>query len=36
VHQPTVEVVLHALTRVGAYFGMALGVVLLLKIAVGA
>ena len=36
VHQPAVEVVLHALARIGAWFGMALGVVLLLKIAVGA
>ena len=36
VHQPAVEAVLHALTRLGAWFGMALGVVQLLKIAVGA
>ena len=35
VHQPALEVVLHFLTRAGAYFGMALGIVQLLKIAVG-
>jgi succinate dehydrogenase / fumarate reductase membrane anchor subunit len=35
VHQPAVEVVLHFMTRVGAYFGMALGIVQVLKIAVG-
>jgi succinate dehydrogenase / fumarate reductase membrane anchor subunit len=36
VHQPAAEVVLHFLVRAGAWFGMALGVVLVLKIAVGA
>ena len=35
VHQPALEVVLLLLTRVGAYFGMALGIVQLLRIAVG-
>ena len=36
VHQPVAEVVLHFLVRAGAWFGMALGVVQVLKIAVGA
>jgi succinate dehydrogenase / fumarate reductase membrane anchor subunit len=36
VSQPAAEVVLHFLVRAGAWFGMALGVVLVLKIAVGA
>ena len=35
VHQPAMEVALLLLTRVGAYFGMALGIVQLLRIAVG-
>ena len=35
VHQPAIEVALLLLTRVGAYFGMALGIVQLLRIAVG-
>ncbi len=35
VHGPAAEVVLHFLVRAGAWFGMALGVVLLLKVAVG-
>lgn len=36
VHQPAAEVVLHFLVRAGAWFGMAFGIVQLLKIAVGA
>ena len=36
VHQPAAEVVLHFLVRAGAWLCMALGVVLILKIAVGA
>ena len=36
VHQPAGEVVLHFLVRAGGWFGMALGVVLVLKIAAGA
>ena len=35
VHRPAVEVVLLLLTRIGSYFGMALGTVQLLRIAVG-
>lgn len=35
VHQPVAEVVLHFVVRAGAWLGMALGVVLILKIAVG-
>jgi succinate dehydrogenase / fumarate reductase membrane anchor subunit len=36
VHQPATEIVLHFLVRAGAWFGMALGIIQLLKIALGA
>jgi succinate dehydrogenase / fumarate reductase membrane anchor subunit len=36
VHQPAAEIVLHFLVRAGAWFGMALGIIQLLKIALGA
>jgi succinate dehydrogenase / fumarate reductase membrane anchor subunit len=36
VHHPATEIVLHALTRIGAWFGMALGIVDVLRIAGGA
>jgi succinate dehydrogenase / fumarate reductase membrane anchor subunit len=35
VHQPAVEVVLLLLTRAGAYIGMALGIIHVLKLAIG-
>jgi succinate dehydrogenase / fumarate reductase membrane anchor subunit len=36
VHQPAVEIFLHFLTRAGAFIGMALGLVHILKLALGA
>ncbi len=36
VHQATVEVILLLLTRAGAYIGMAIGIVYVLKLAIGA
>jgi succinate dehydrogenase / fumarate reductase membrane anchor subunit len=36
VHQPVLEVVLHFLTRAGALFGMAIGIIHVLKLALGA
>jgi succinate dehydrogenase / fumarate reductase membrane anchor subunit len=36
VHQPTVEVVLLLLTRGGAYIGMAIGIIHVLKLVIGA
>lgn len=36
VHHPVIETVLHFLTRVGAFFGMAFGVIHVLKLALGA
>ncbi len=36
VHQPTVEIVLLLLTRAGAYIGMAIGIIYVLKLAIGA
>jgi succinate dehydrogenase / fumarate reductase membrane anchor subunit len=36
VHQPALEIFLHFLTRAGAFGGMALGLVYLLKLALGA
>jgi len=36
VHQPVVEVVLLLLTRAGAYIGMAIGIIYVLKLAIGA
>lgn len=36
VHQPTVEVILLLLTRAGAYIGMAIGIIHVLKLAIGA
>ncbi len=36
VHQPVVEVVLYFLTRAGAYIGMAIGIIHILKLALGA
>ena len=36
VHQPVLEVVLHFLTRAGAFVGMALGIIHVLKLALGA
>jgi succinate dehydrogenase / fumarate reductase membrane anchor subunit len=36
VHQATVEVVLLLLTRAGAYIGMAIGIIYVLKLAIGA
>ena len=36
VHHPVIETVLHFLTRAGALFGMALGVIYVLKLALGA
>jgi len=36
VHHPAAELVLHFLTRAGAWLGMALGIVNVLKIALGA
>jgi succinate dehydrogenase / fumarate reductase membrane anchor subunit len=36
VHHPATELVLHFLTRAGAWLGMALGIVNILKIALGA
>lgn len=35
VHQPVAEIVLYFLTRAGAYIGMALGIVHVLKLALG-
>jgi succinate dehydrogenase / fumarate reductase membrane anchor subunit len=36
VHSPAVEIILYVLTRAGAYIGMALAVVHILKLALGA
>jgi succinate dehydrogenase / fumarate reductase membrane anchor subunit len=36
VHQPAFELVLHFLTRAGAFVGMAIGVIHILKLALGA
>lgn len=36
VHQPAVEIILYFLTRAGAFIGMALGLVHILKLALGA
>ena len=36
VHQPVVEIILYILTRAGAYIGMALAIVHILKLALGA
>ena len=36
VHQPTVGVILLLLTRAGAYIGMAIGIIHVLKLAIGA
>ena len=36
VHNPALEIVLYFVTRAGAYFGMALGVIHVLKLALGA
>lgn len=36
VHQPVLEVVLHFLTRAGAFVGMAIGIIHVLKLALGA
>lgn len=36
VHQPVLEGVLHFVTRAGAFFGMALGIIHVLKLALGA
>ena len=36
VHQPTLEVVLLLLTRAGSYIGMAIGIIHVLKLAIGA
>lgn len=36
VHQPATEIVLHFLTRAGAFSGMAIGAVYVLKLALGA
>jgi succinate dehydrogenase / fumarate reductase membrane anchor subunit len=36
VHHPVLEVVLYFLTRAGAFFGMALGIIYVLKLALGA
>jgi succinate dehydrogenase / fumarate reductase membrane anchor subunit len=36
VHHPVLEVVLHFITRAGAFFGMALGIIHVLKLALGA
>jgi len=36
VHQPVLEVVLYFLTRAGAFFGMAIGIIHVLKLALGA
>jgi len=36
VHHPVLEVVLHFVTRAGAFFGMALGIIHVLKLALGA
>ena len=36
VHHPVLEVVLYFLTRAGAFFGMALGIIHVLKLALGA
>ena len=36
VHQPAVEIFLYFLTRAGAFIGMALGLVHILKLALGA
>ena len=36
VHSPAVEIILYGLTRAGAYIGMALAVVHILKLALGA
>ena len=35
VHHPAAEVVLHFLTRAGAYLGMAVGIIAVLRIALG-
>ena len=35
VHQPAVEIILYILTRAGAYIGMALAIVHILKLALG-
>jgi succinate dehydrogenase / fumarate reductase membrane anchor subunit len=36
VHRPALEIVLHFATRAGAFFGMALGIIHVLKLALGA
>jgi len=36
VHQPVLEMVLHFLTRAGAFIGMAIGIIHVLKLALGA
>jgi succinate dehydrogenase / fumarate reductase membrane anchor subunit len=36
VHHPVVEVILYFMTRAGAYFGMVLGIIHVLKLALGA
>jgi len=36
VHQPVLEIVLYFLTRAGAFLGMAIGSVYVLKLALGA
>lgn len=36
VHHPVLEVVFHFLSRAGAFFGMALGIIHVLKLALGA
>jgi len=36
VHQPVLEVVLYFLSRAGAYIGMAIGIIHILKLALGA
>jgi len=36
VHQPVVEIVLYFLSRAGAYIGMAIGIIYILKLALGA
>jgi succinate dehydrogenase hydrophobic anchor subunit len=36
VHQPVLEVILYFLSRAGAYIGMAIGIIHILKLALGA
>lgn len=36
VHQPVVEIILYFITRAGSFIGMALGIVYILKLALGA